>query len=87
MALGKNFHFWTTFLVATEAALCITLGEIDTQKCLALCVMVVTIQFGSVLNPCRGTSASMHNGNNSMENKYIMSAYDLVGSGIHIGKA
>ena len=48
MALGKNFHFWTTFLVATEAALCVTLGEIGTQKCLALCVTVATIQFDSV---------------------------------------
>ena len=50
MALGKNFHFWTTFLVATEAALCVTLGEIGTQKCLALCVTVATIQFGSVVD-------------------------------------
>ena len=49
MALGKNFHVWTTFLVATEAALCVTLGEIGTQKCLALCVTVATIQFGSVV--------------------------------------
>ena len=36
-------------MVATEAALCVTLGEIGTQKCLALCVTVATIQFGSVL--------------------------------------
>ncbi len=47
--VGKKFYFGNTFLIATEAALCVTWAGIGTQKPPALCVTVATIQFGSVV--------------------------------------